>query len=420
MTNSTPVFTRSTERTSTAWLRGPALVLALLTAVSCAVPTPHCTPQSTEGIALLGGSLHADAERLAPKLESTRLKSTRLKPTRRAATTQGAKQSALTRRVGRATAAGGVLTGSTSTRSPGRITLPTMAALLPQDYSPSGMFREAHGDFLAQSERFRPAIQGLFHAMPDGHLQDEPGEFDLLEFAANARVPVIADPDSMLTAGAEFRARNFEFDSQVRGGLQDETLYELGAVVGYSRFFTEDTKIDFELRPGLYTDFDGGAHGDDFKFFGKVLGTFRYRDDLYFKLGIRHNEDFDDAPVLPMAGLSWIINPCWRLDLLLPKRAEITWLPDAATLLSVGLEVGGNEYHVRSTAAFNKRRFDVRTQEVDLYLGWTQRFDDHLSFLARFGMVVAGDYKLRGPTGVAVNGTLDPALLLEVGFGWDF
>ena len=295
-----------------------------------------------------------------------------------------------------------------------------LAAASPrQDYSPESLFGEQHGDFLAKMDRYRPRLRGSFLAEPSSSLDGEPGEFDMTRYAVNGQVPVVLDPDSVVLVGGHAEARRYEVDSTMRG-VADETLGSVGVDLGYGRFFSEDTYGYAVFSPGVYSDFDGGLHTQDWEFFGEAMAVFRYREDLYFRGGLRVSEDFDDVPIYPMLGLSWLINDQWRIDITAPRQAEISFQPNTPTTLYAGIEIEGQEYRVRSSAATGKRQSNLQVQELRIYVGGVHRFDDSFSGFARLGAVVAGDHKFTNTSGQPVQGQLDPTLLFEVGLGWDF
>ncbi|MEM7203534.1 MAG: DUF6268 family outer membrane beta-barrel protein [Planctomycetota bacterium] len=285
-----------------------------------------------------------------------------------------------------------------------------------QDYSPQGLFGEAHGDFVAVMDRYRPQVQGSFMLEPGSRLDDEPGDFDMWRLLADGRVPLVIDPDSVLLVGGRTEAKRFDFKSDMRG-LQDETVGSIGLEIGYGRFINEDTYAYATFQPGVYSDFDGTLTSEDWEFFGESLVTFRYNDNVFYKGGVRVSKDFPDLPIFPLVGASWLLDDQWRVDVLLPKRAEISYQPQPATTVYGGLELEGQEYRVRAP---NGNRSDWNQQELRLYIGAIQRFDDHLSAFARFGSAIAGKHIFRNPAGVRVDGQLEPVVLFEVGVGWDF
>ena len=209
-----------------------------------------------------------------------------------------------------------LLLGSCATTPTHRLSIPVGSAsgsaqpdaAIAQDYSPSAIFHEAHGDFLARRNRFRPAFRGSFLAMPNASLNNDPGDFDVTQFKAEGGAPFVVDPDSVGTIGGLVKARRYEFSSNTPG-LEDETVWGLGMTFGFGRFVNDETLVELEFAPGVYSDLDGSLHHNDWQFFGKGLVTFHHSDELYLKGGVEVTEVFDDVPVYPLLGLSWLFQP---------------------------------------------------------------------------------------------------------------
>src|SRR5690606_39090000 len=110
------------------------------------------------------------------------------------------------------------------------------------------------------------------------------------------------------------------------------------------------------------------------------------------KGGVAVSEDFADVDVIPLAGLALTIHDQWRIDILLPHRAEISWSPNAeATIVRAGIYLEGDQYRVRTAG----NRVDWQTQEITVAAGLVQRMNDYVSVFGEIGSAIAGDYKLR-------------------------
>ncbi len=289
-----------------------------------------------------------------------------------------------------------------------------------RDYSPGGLFAERHGGFLTRARRYEPKIFARYTVMPDTQLTSERGSFDLQELRARGDVPITVDPDNYLSLGAEYRQRKYDFTNNV-AGARDEDLYVLGARVGAGVFVNEEFLLEGMFRPGIYSDLDGTLTSRDWHWFGHGLGTWRIREDLFLKAGAAVSEDFADVDVIPLAGLAWTIDDQWRVDILLPHRAEVSWSPNAGTsTIRVGVYLEGDNYRVRRPAALGKTRVEWQTQEITVAAGVVQRLSDYLSVFGEFGSAVAGDYKLRDGTGQRFSGSIEPTFYFNVGVGFDF
>jgi hypothetical protein len=316
------------------------------------------------------------------------------------------------------TESGTALAPARSTPAPATAA-PEMPASV-QDYSPLALFSEAHADFLAKRDRFEPSFVVAARGLLDGNLNNENGDFDMGEVRAEGMAPIVIDPDSVLLFGGKALARRYEMSSDFRGGVEDQTVQAYGANIGLGHFFSTDTYAEAVFSPGVYSDFDGTLHSDDWQFFGRGLLTYRLNEDVFVKGGVEVTQVFEDVPVYPLLGISAQFHPAWRTDILLPRKAELSFLPTDALTIFGQITLDGDEFRVRSSSNFGKRPYSLQTQELAIYFGGSYRFTDNLSLYAKIGSVIAGDHRFQDPTGVHVEGQIEPALAGEVGIGWDF
>lgn len=294
------------------------------------------------------------------------------------------------------------------------------------DYSLRGQFLLHHGEFMQRRERFRPDISLRGRVFPNQRINDEPGSFDLFGYDFDANVPAIVSTDGYLKFGAYYTGRRYVTSTAFgsagnASGINDETLIGAGVKLGFGVFLDDNVLLEVETAPGAWSDLDDTLHHEDFDFPSYGLFTFRTLDNLFFKIGARYNQVFEDAPWLPMLGLSWEIVDGFRLDVLAPESVELSWWPDQNLGFLFGAEVWGAEYHVHTSEALNQRA-DLRVQEVTTYLGLVARMNDHTSLIVRSGLVVAGDYDLT--TGAAgfdrSEGALDQGFFADITFGINF
>lgn len=299
--------------------------------------------------------------------------------------------------------------------------VPRLRDLLRQepDYSLRGLFQQAHGDFMLRRERFDPIFEVGGMAVPNTSIQHEPGRFDLWRFTADLEAPVVVSPDAYLEFGAFGESRHYEVRDMP--GFGDETVYSAGLVFGFGFFLDENTLLEAQARPGSWSDWDGTLHSDDYDCPASVLVTVRSTEDFFWKIGVRYNEIYEDANVLPYLGLSWFSEE-FRVDVLLPEYIEASYWPSTDFGILGGVEIQGAEYRVRSSAASGRQQADLRVQEVLVYGGAQWRFDDYLSLRSRVGIAAAGDYKLDDGIGATprIDGTLKTGLFVDVTMGIDW
>ena len=288
------------------------------------------------------------------------------------------------------------------------------------DYSQHALFQQSHGDFMLKRERYNPAIEVRAQYMPDLEVQHEPGKFDLIRWSVDAEVPITVSPDGYVTLGGYFEQRDYETTNMT--GFPDENLYAAALKFGFGWFFDRDWLLEGMVQPGYWTDWDGTLHSQDFDMPSKALLTYRTSDELFLKGGVRYNQIFQKANVLPYLGVSWQPSETFRLDVLAPESVEASlWLrPEFGLLL--GSEIQGARYHVRSSAATGHQEANTHVQEILVYTGAIWRFSDYTSLGGRIGIAAAGDYKLEDglPSTKRVDGTLETGFFFDLTFGIDF
>jgi hypothetical protein len=121
-----------------------------------------------------------------------------------------------------------------------------------------------------------------------------------------------------------------------------------------------------------------------------ALGTIRTSETLILLYGAGYTYDFGRGLPLPFLGLDWRFAPAWRLDMLLPVSAQVTWR--AANDISLG-----------GRAAITGDVFDYQP------LGTTGSDEARLLQIARFRLGVFARYALSSTSylrlDVGVEGT---------------
>lgn len=305
-------------------------------------------------------------------------------------------------------------------------------------YTRPKLFQKHHGDFMNRRERYTPMLGFTGSWMPNASISGEDGHFDELGYGVDANLPWNVSTDGYLMFGGYYHARKYNFRGMGESGdrLTDETLHEAGIKLGFGAFLDEQGTVLLEMQtnPGIFSDLDGGAHHQDFDYPSFALLTFRPDENFFFKLGVRYNQVYEEAPWLPLLGFSWEIsggspsgtgertNSGWRLDVLLPERAEVSYWPTGSLGFMAGCEVSGAQYYMRSSIDTGKQRDYVQIQEIVGYGGMCYRVTNGLSLMGRAGVTLAGDYDLtNGTAGYDhAEGTLSRGLWCEFTLGFDF
>lgn len=311
----------------------------------------------------------------------------------------------------------GTATPVDRTDEPSLSPTPIPSAPLPQ-YSPSQLFMKNHGDFMLSHELWRPDLQATVSSMSDSEVKNEPGDFNLIHarFSANGRLAV--DDNSFLNLGLDYGRRDYDHKSAVPNGASDEKLTRASATLGFGHFIDKHTLLEVNLEPGVYSDFSGTLHGDDWQVYSNGMLTWQFDRNIFLRAGVEHSGLFRDLDVFPVAGVSWLIDPTFRLDLLVPKQARFTANLSDSTSLNASLDLVGGEYQTRAPGGGAQKTINV--QELELTIGGHHRIGKNISLHARVGTTLLGDYRWVDNTAQVYDGTLEPQLFFELGFGFDF
>lgn len=297
------------------------------------------------------------------------------------------------------------------------------------DYSLRGLFLGRHGEFMDRRQRYTPDIDIGGSYMPNARVNREPGSFDMIGTNFDATFRPLVSTDGYLTFGAYYKARRyltsstFGDDGNGGEGWGDETLYGMGGKFGFGVFLTDNVLLEAETHPGIWSDIDDTLHHKDYDFPSFAMFTVRSLDNFFFKFGARYNQVYEDAAWLPILGFSWELSDSFRMDVLAPERFEFSLWPSQSFGLLLGGFVQGAEYRVHTSEVLNQSD-DLRVQEAVAYLGFMARVSDNVSFMARGGIVIAGEYSLtNGATNPAfdrVDGPLDQGVYVDVSLGISF
>lgn len=306
------------------------------------------------------------------------------------------------------------------------VALPAAPLSRQQDgsYTPGALFMKAHGAFLLEQEYWQPQVEANLSLMSDAEVKSQAGDFNLAHIRARGSDRFYVDPDSFLKLGFEYGRRDYEFSAGATGA-HDEVLENASLVLGYGTFIDEWTLLELDFKPGVWTDFSGTLHGDDWKFHGRALATIKFYDDmdLYYKVGVEVSDVYEDLDVYPLLGLSYAFDPMWRVDVLLPREARVSCELSPATALDIALEMDGGEYRIRAprNAVNDHIGRDINVQELKLSFGARHRLSKLFSVHARVGTTLLGDYKWQSnATGIEYDGAIEPQIYGEIGFGLTF
>lgn len=279
-------------------------------------------------------------------------------------------------------------------------------------------FRAAHGDFLRDAIS-GPLVQLRWTEAADAELEGEEGDFDLEQWVLEALVPIPLSRDSFLIGGVYADRRRYEFHDVP--GIEDDVLWRYGVNLGYGRFLDDDLVVQGIWQPGVYSDHDESLESRDLRWwYGTGLAIWRQHPALFWKLGLTLN-DAVDTGVIPLVGVVWHLGGNVRFETLLPRDVKLVWRPDERWILSGGLLIASEEYHLRGPAALGHPEHDVHVQERVLFVEAEGRWTEHLSTFVRVGTPLGGNYDWSYGGGLPeYEGELDEGSFVTVGLGLRF
>ncbi len=281
-------------------------------------------------------------------------------------------------------------------------------------------FRSAHTDFFRDMRRFTPMVEVRGLLADNGRPDSERGEFDLGMIGVEAIVPVPISRDLAVMAGAQTHARRYRFDHEALGA-NDDTLIGAGLRLGVGAFVGDDLFLQALWMPSIFSDFDGTLTSEDwYLWYGIALATYRLNPKVFLKGGFALTDAFQDTGAVPILGVSWLFADQWRLDILLPRNAEVSFAPTEAWIVHAGFEIEGEEYRMRSTNSGQEVAQHVQAVDTRLFAGFIHRITPNVSFSLRAGFLVGGYYDWKDGTGFDYDGRLEQGVFVAGGVGWTF
>ncbi|MDB6067350.1 MAG: hypothetical protein JWR26_3558 [Pedosphaera sp.] len=134
-------------------------------------------------------------------------------------------------------------------------------------------------------------------------------------------------------------SENFFFD-QVSGTPMPDAVHTLRINTGLGYRLNEHWTITGLLSPALYRFDDVGAN--DVGISGGVLVTYQPKPSLTWSLGLMAAPD-SDIPVAPIAGVRWLINDHYTLELGLPKT-RVSYRIDPQWSVYAGADLNGTTF----------------------------------------------------------------------------
>lgn len=169
------------------------------------------------------------------------------------------------------------------------------------------------------------------------------GEVETQRYQFTAEYEIPFGKEWTFQTGLEYE--RVEVDHDLGETLVPGSLTKTALTLGARWAFAENWAASASISPGFYGD-DEVDFSDGFNVPFMLLGHWRASDNLSVAFGLRVNA-FSDSTVMPVANVSWEINPQWELTLGVP-RTELRYQWSERLSLYGGAAFEGSSYAVDS------------------------------------------------------------------------
>lgn len=164
------------------------------------------------------------------------------------------------------------------------------------------------------------------------------------EANANHRFFLDEDGASLLTVGAQYRS--LQLQSTPTGYKQLELLVPQFSL---AQIINDEYSIILNARPGFFGDFEGDF-GRSFRFEGGAVVTKVYDETLTLGLGVGRGSNFGRDLIVPLLQVLWLPTSTVMVDVLLPVKAEVWYLPSRTWEFGALFNIVGSLYRIDDPA----------------------------------------------------------------------
>ena len=170
----------------------------------------------------------------------------------------------------------------------------------------------------------------------EGDLEDEVGQH---EAKVNGAVKVMhAENDGFdLFVGGAFQMNTWTFDDN---RIDDIDMYKVKVPITAGFKAADNILMRVQIAPGIHSDWEN-VDGDDFRVDGNIVGTYVYKPDLQFVLGVGVGEEFGDVSAYPIVGARWQATDELLVALIFPKPRVSYAVSEDFRLFAAGEPTGG-------------------------------------------------------------------------------
>ena len=148
---------------------------------------------------------------------------------------------------------------------------------------------------------------------------------------------------------ALFGYRRYDLDlehwseSQAGRPIKSPQVFEAG--LSFRRLLTSGWLMRIDFLPGLHSDFEGEVGFGDLRLRGGMVFERTFKEDLHVTLGAGYTLAFGRGYPLPRVGVRWMMAPNVLVDLMLPERAALWYVPGERVAFGVATAVNGGSHH---------------------------------------------------------------------------
>ncbi len=279
-------------------------------------------------------------------------------------------------------------------------------------------FTAEHRDFFHLFRAPVPEIALGASYQPSTQEESGSAEFDRAKWYGKFEIPIPTATERYLRFGGEYEQGIYDFKDADDGetAVSSKTLHRIVLHAGYGFFLNPDLLLTGIASPGIFSDLDGSVDENDFDMQGNALIVYRFNPGAQLIAGVRVGEEYDDWPVLPLAGIRLLSEDgSTHISVTLPLEARVGYYLDPSTELYTGLWVTGDEYQ----AELGPDDTELNIQVQDRRIGGGARFlfSDHLSLSIEGGVALQSEFDFEAEQTNHFRGDVDPTGYIALQLG---
>lgn len=247
---------------------------------------------------------------------------------------------------------------------------------------------------------------------------DGPGAFTLNHLSLKGEVPLALDNDVFLRFGGDYHYRNYQLRSVNSAVTNDSSLdvHALSARVGGGIFLDRNLLLTGILRPGLFSDFDGGVDSGDAKMYGDAMLVYGINPGTQIVGGLAYDHVFSSESFYPLIGFR-VMNEDGRLHIsvTVPREARIGFSLNPKAELFARATLDGEQFEVAPGQV--KKSFGFKEQERKIGGGFSYWITRNFNLEVEGGMFLNSDFRFKTSNPGQFDNDADSGPYLTASFG---